>query len=142
MKKYLVFEVAAIVLAGCAKEKPAPTPGTDEGKDLLLSINPKIAEMTKATATSFEEGDKIGLDVLVDGESDVFLFNAPLTYKGTSFSAENLNWYKDTEKTSVLTAYYPYSESGRPASVTVPADQSAGAASSDILGAVLSGAKP
>ena len=142
MKKYLVFAVAVIVLAGCAKEKPAPTPGTDEGKDLLLSINPKIAEMTKATATSFEEGDKIGLDVLVDGESDVFLVNAPLTYKGTSFSAENLNWYKDTEKTSVLTAYYPYSESGRPASVTVPADQSAGAASSDILGAVLSGAKP
>lgn len=142
MKKYLVFAAAVIVLAGCAKEKPAPTPGTDEGKDLLLSINPKIAEMTKATATSFEEGDKIGLDVLVDGESDVFLVNAPLTYKGTSFSAENLNWYKDTEKTSVLTAYYPYSESGRPASVTVPADQSAGAASSDFLGAVLSGAKP
>ena len=65
-----------------------------------------------------------------------------MTYDGTAFTASGLSWYNDLNEKSVLTAYYPYAEGGRPDEFTVSSDQTQGNGSSDLLAAVKTDVTP
>ncbi len=110
----------------------------DDIQNHQLTIFPSIK--TRVTGTHFDNGDQIGLNVTLATET--YLENRRLTYDGTTFSDEGLTWYADTEASSTLTAYYPYSEDGFPNEFTIATDQRSGYASSDLLGAVKQDVKP
>ena len=65
-----------------------------------------------------------------------------MTYDGTAFTASGLSWYNDLNEKSVLTAYYPYAEGGRPDEFTVSSDQTQGNGPSDLLAAVKTDVTP
>ena len=115
----------ALVLAGaagCSKTEPANN---------RVTIVPTLA--TKVTALDFERGDCIGLTIV--RVAGIYADNVPMTYDGAAFS-DGPAWYADRQEASTLTAYYPYCSQGRPSEFSVAADQWAGCASSDLLGAV------
>ena len=115
----------ALVLAGaagCSKTEPANN---------RVTIVPTLA--TKVTALDFERGDCIGLTIV--RAAGIYADNVPMTYDGAAFS-DGPAWYADRQEASTLTAYYPYCSQGRPSEFSVAADQRAGCASSDLLGAV------
>ena len=119
MKRFIVLAAAALVLAGCAKDKAETR--------VPVKISPVI---TKVTDVNFEAGDKIGVTI---NQKDVqYAKNQPLTYAGDVFSGE-LVWYMEAAVTSSVIAYYPYSESGEPASFKVASDQSASLSGSDLV---------
>lgn len=114
--------LAVLGAVGCSKE------GVPIG---AVAIVP--ASDTRVSALDFEPGDRIGLSVLRG--SGLYAENAPLVYDGVLFTGE-LAWYAERQETSTLTAYYPYSEAGFPATFAVAADQRGGCLSSDLLGAL------
>ena len=74
--------------------------------------------------------------------SALYAENVPMTYDGTAFTASGLSWYNDLNEKSVLTAYYPYAEGGRPDEFTVSSDQTQGNGPSDLLAAVKTDVTP
>ena len=95
--------------------------------------------MTKATATEFENGDKIGLYVVeapaplqVSGN---YVNNLQATYNGTNWTGDNSLKWPLTTSTCDLYAYYPYMEvsSITSAPFSVLLDQSAGIGACDFL---------
>ena len=126
MKRQLLLALLAAGLAaapGCADKRDA-VPG--------IRITPSIK--TRVTGLHFDTGDCIGLTVTKNGSD--YVRNHQMTYDGSAFTASGLLWYNDLNETSTLTAYFPYSASGVPDEFSVARDQSAGCASSDLLGAV------
>lgn len=126
MKRQLLLVLLAAGLAaapGCADKRDA-VPG--------IRITPSIK--TRVTGLHFDTGDCIGLTVTKNGSD--YVRNHQMTYDGSAFTASGLLWYNDLNETSTLTAYFPYSASGVPDEFSVARDQSAGCASSDLLGAV------
>lgn len=124
----LLLALALAGAAGCSKTEPA---------DNRVTIVPTLA--TKVTALDFERGDRIGLTMV--RVSGIYADNVPMTYDGTAFS-DGPAWYADRQEPSEMVAYYPYCPQGRPSEFSVAADQRAGCASSDLLGAVSSGVVP
>ena len=121
MKKVVFLAAAVAALASCQTEKvETPSPG-------LVKIVPV---MTKATDVNFENGDKVGVSIM-QGEVS-YASNQLLTYSDNVFSG-SLVWYSEALTTSTLTAYYPYSETGVPASFKVASDQTKGYAASDFI---------
>lgn len=115
-----VMCIAAIATA-CQEPIEEPTP---QGKLINLSID--VDNFTKATDTSFEEGDEIGLHIIPGG---VYLNNAKYTYTEGGLVSEQPNyWYLDESTTSDILAYYPYSATATYKAAgytfTVNADQS------------------
>ena len=136
MKKYLILScIAVMTLAACNnKENPAePVPA--ESTDVLLE--PVI---TRALSLNFNEGDKIGMDI-VKSDGTAHVTNALMTYAGTTFSGD-VKWYSDGGQTCSISAYYPYQQAGFPESFTVATDQSAGTESSDLMTAWADGVYP
>ena len=132
MKRQLLFALLAAGLAaasGCADKRDA-VPG--------IRITPSIK--TRVTGLHFDTGDCIGLTVTKNGSD--YVRNHPMTYDGSAFTASGLLWYNDLNETSTLTAYFPYSASGVPDEFSVAQDQTAGCASSDLLGAVAKNVTP
>lgn len=121
MKKISLLAAAVAALAGCQTVK-VETPAPD-----LVKITPVV---TKATDVNFENGDKVGVTIM-QGEV-AYAENQLLTYGDNVFSG-SLKWYAEALTPSTLTAYYPYSQNGVPASFTVAADQTAGYSSSDLM---------
>ena len=115
--------------SGCADKRDA-VPG--------IRITPSIK--TRVTGLHFDTGDCIGLTVTKNGSD--YVRNHQMTYDGSAFTASGLLWYNDLNETSTLTAYFPYSASGVPDEFSVARDQSAGCASSDLLGAVAKNVTP
>ena len=106
MKRYLSISLAVLAIAACQKPvQPEAAPGK-------VQIEPVI---TKATEVNFENGDKIGLTIAKVNDTQKYADNALLTYDGSVFSSE-LMWYADAYSEADVYAYYPYSESGTPAS--------------------------
>ena len=119
MKKVMILAACLVALAACNKKEPAREP-------VAFRISPVL---TKATATSFEQGDAIGVNMVRSGQFN-YVSNHKLTYNGTEFTGD-LNWYTE-EGNASISAYYPYSSS-LPTAFTVQADQTAGTSSSDFI---------
>ena len=103
-----------------------------------MKIAPAIR--TRVTGLHFDTGDRIGLTI--SKGSAPYAENVPMTYDGTAFTASGLSWYNDLNEKSVLTAYYPYAEGGRPDEFTVSSDQTQGNGPSDLLAAVKTDVTP
>lgn len=127
MRKILFMALAVLIAAGCAESEK----GT-----LCVKIAPAIR--TRVTGLHFDTGDRIGLTI--SKGSALYAENVPMTYDGTAFTASGLSWYNDLNEKSVLTAYYPYAEGGRPDEFTVSSDQTNGP--SDLLAAVKTDVTP
>lgn len=129
MRKILFMALAVLIAAGCAESEK----GT-----LCVKIAPAIR--TRVTGLHFDTGDRIGLTISKGSAPDAE--NVPMTYDGTAFTASGLSWYNDLNEKSVLTAYYPYAEGGRPDEFTVSSDQTQGNGPSDLLAAVKTDVTP
>lgn len=129
MRKILFMALAVLIAAGCAESEK----GT-----LCVKIAPAIR--TRVTGLHFDTGDRIGLTI--SKGSAPYAENVPMTYDGTVFTASGLSWYNDLNEKSVLTAYYPYAEGGRPDEFTVSSDQTQGNGPSDLLAAVKTDVTP
>ena len=129
MRKILFMALAVLIAAGCAESEK----GT-----LCVKIAPAIR--TRVTGPHFDTGDRIGLTI--SKGSAPYAENVPMTYDGTAFTASGLSWYNDLNEKSVLTAYYPYAEGGRPDEFTVSSDQTQGNGPSDLLAAVKTDVTP
>ena len=103
-----------------------------------MKIAPAIR--TRVTGLHFDTGDRIGLTI--SKGSAPYAENVPMTYDGTAFTASGLSWYNDLNEKSVLMAYYPYAEGGRPDEFTVSSDQTQGNGPSDLLAAVKTDVTP
>ena len=133
MKRYLTLALAVLTLAAaCQKEEShKPVPGK-------IQVEPII---TKATEVNFEDGDRIGLTVKVEGAAENYAANACFTYAGDLFSGD-LDWYADIYTPADFYAYYPYDEKGAPTSYFQHEDQSAGIAAADFMMAAKKGVLP
>ena len=129
MRKILFMALAVLIAAGCA---------VSEKGTLCVKIAPAIR--TRVTGLHFDTGDRIGLTI--SKGSAPYAENVPMTYDGTAFTASGLSWYNDLNEKSVLTAYYPYAEGGRPDEFTVSSDQTQGNGPSDLLAAVKTDVTP
>ena len=129
MRKILFMALAVLIAAGYAESEK----GT-----LCVKIAPAIR--TRVTGLHFDTGDRIGLTI--SKGSVPYAENVPMTYDGTAFTASGLSWYNDLNEKSVLTAYYPYAEGGRPDEFTVSSDQTQGNGPSDLLAAVKTDVTP
>lgn len=129
MRKILFMALAVLIAAGCAESEK----GT-----LCVKIAPAIR--TRVTGLHFDTGDRIGLTI--SKGAALYAENVPMTYDGTAFTASGLSWYNDLNEKSVLTAYYPYAEGGRPDEFTVSSDQTQGNGPSDLLAAVKTDVTP
>lgn len=129
MRKILFMALAVLIAAGCAESEK----GT-----LCVKIAPAIR--TRVTGLHFDTGDRIGLTI--SKGSAPYAEYVPMTYDGTAFTASGLSWYNDLNEKSVLTAYYPYAEGGRPDEFTVSSDQTQGNGPSDLLAAVKTDVTP
>lgn len=129
MRKILFMALAVLIAAGCAE--------SEKGR-LCVKIAPAIR--TRVTGLHFDTGDRIGLTI--SKGSAPYAENVPMTYDGTAFTASGLSWYNDLNEKSVLTAYYPYAEGGRPDEFTVSSDQTQGNGPSDLLAAVKTDVTP
>lgn len=132
MKKFFfAFALlAGLTLASCATDEATmPTPEVEQHL-MELSLTTAMADYTRATDTAFEQGDQIGLYMLLPGENlltiihnqEAYLDNVALEVEedGALRCVEDLNsdgvvdandtlyWYADTECTADLVAYYPY----------------------------------
>lgn len=106
LKTLLLAALVAFAATSCDKEPEAVKP-TDKGA--LISLTASMNDFTRATATSFEDGDKVGLYILTD---KVYLDNALFTYKaGSLVSSKDYYWYTDESVTADIVAYYPYASS-------------------------------
>lgn len=134
MKKiFTLILLAAVCLAGCQNEEENAAT-TTSGYPILIS--PVI---TRATGTSFEEGDRIG--ITISNTAGVYATNQAMTFSGDVFSG-NLYWPSDDTSTWDLVAYYPYNSTAAPTSFTVQADQTTGYDASDLIAASKSGVAP
>ena len=128
MKRYFAFAAALLSLAACQKTgSEAITPAGN-----TLKVDPVI---TRATEVNFEAGDKIGLTVVKNNDTEDYATNAELTFGDGSFAGA-LNWYADAYTRSGLYAYYPYDAAGVPSVVSVGTDQTEGIAAYDFMTAV------
>lgn len=109
----LIIMATALVMAGCTKTE---TQFKGTGQMRLAPCLPG----TKATDTSFENGDAIGTYVVeyADGTpsplqiSGNWSSNAKATFDGSNWSVSPTIWWKDDAKFDVY-AYYPYDEQQR-----------------------------
>lgn len=132
MKRYLSISLAVLAIAACQEPvQPEAAPGK-------VQIEPVI---TKATEVNFENGDKIGLTIAKVNDTQKYADNALLTYDGSVFSSD-LMWYADAYSEADVYAYYPYSESGTPASYFAIEDQTEGIAKADLMAASKTGVLP
>lgn len=130
-KLWFLSAAAVLALASCDRKIEEDTVPS------AVSIEPVI---TRALSLNFNEGDRIGLDIVM-ADGTAYAENACLTYAEAAFSGDLL-WYKDGGVTSTLFAYYPYGETGFPTSFTVAADQTSGTESSDLIVAAKAGVRP
>lgn len=115
--------LSAAFMVGCDQlPEPEPQPEPQEPKEIRLTAT--VGDFTRATATAFEEGDKVGLFVQTD---DPYVENSCLTWKDNLLkSAQKLTWHENEEEMALLVAYYPYDASAKnydTQKLTLPADQ-------------------
>ena len=145
--KYTVIYLAAALLAAtsCSKEE-----GNSDNGQLLLA--PALPNMSKATETEFESGDRFGIYAVEYKEdaplplqlSGNWANNSMALYDGTNWSISPVIWWNNASKLDVI-AYYPYNSN--PNSVdnylfTIEEDQrESGFTLSDLMWAKAKGAE-
>ena len=145
--KYTVIYIAAALLAttSCSKEE-----GNSDNGQLLLA--PALPNMSKATETEFESGDRFGIYAVEYKEdaplplqlSGNWANNSMALYNGTNWSISPVIWWNNASKLDVI-AYYPYNSN--PNSVdnylfTIEEDQrESGFTLSDLMWAKAKGAE-
>lgn len=145
--KYTVIYLAAALLAAtsCSKEE-----GNSDNGQLLLA--PALPNMSKATETEFESGDRFGIYAVESKEdaplplqlSGNWANNSMALYNGTNWSISPVIWWNNASKLDVI-AYYPYNSN--PNSVdnylfTIEEDQrESGFTLSDLMWAKAKGAE-
>ncbi|MBR4826487.1 MAG: fimbrillin family protein [Bacteroidales bacterium] len=133
MKKAVILAFCTLALAACNK-MPDPGQNTVSGAIRLEPV------MTRATETSFQNNDAVGLKVT--RTSGVYAANQKLVYNGLEFSSD-LEWYPEGTDPATLAAYYPYNDGAAvPTSFSVALDQSAPGTVSDFIAAVKEGVLP
>ena len=133
MKRNIILSLASLILAAACQK--VETPQLQPGK---IQVEPII---TRATEVNFEDGDRIGLTVKVEGAAEDYASNACFTYAGDLFSGD-LEWYADIYTPADFYACYPYNENGAPTSYFQHEDQSAGIAAADFMMAAKKGVLP
>ena len=104
----MIFATAflAVALSSCEKEQFAVE--VEEVYPVVLKS--EFLPMTKATETSFENSDEVGV-VIVKSNGEIYADNNRFVYKnGTLQSAGGLDWYSDNSTCSII-ACYPYKTS-------------------------------
>lgn len=106
MKFTKLFTAALCLMAAVtACQEPFEEPAS-QGKAISLSAG--VDNFVRATDTAFEEGDKIGLHIVMP--QGTFLNNAEYTFtEGALVAAQPNYWYMDETIESDILAYYPYS---------------------------------
>ncbi len=135
MKATKLLALALCIAAFATSCKQPVDEPTLEGKKIAVSA--QMYNFTRATDTSFEEGDQIGLHIL---NGTTWLDNALYTYTAGKLVGEQTNlWYTDEEVVADVVAYYPYNTAGNYNAAgytfTVNADQSTkeGYTASDLM---------
>lgn len=110
MKKFFILIMAMAGVMSCAKNEVA-----DHNERSEIKFDVSFPGQTKATATGFENGDKISLyAVEYNGATEMplqvggnYINNACLTYNGTDWApvASQLYW---SDKNCDFYAFYPY----------------------------------
>ena len=133
IKSLLTIALVSIMVMACKKD-PAPQPAPEK---LPIKLSASLYQFTKATDTSFEEGDEISVNIF---NPECYLYNAHFAYTGGQFTSSiPYEWYEDTEVEATITAMYPASNTMEGFAATqsfmVNADQSTkvGYAASDLL---------
>ncbi len=107
MKKMLSLALYAALLMGgfaCASDPDEPQPAP-KGK-MQITLQATMADYGRATDTSFEEGDQIGLYIFTP---EAYVDNGLYTFKEGNLQSNGVRyWYEDKEQKALLTAYYPY----------------------------------
>ena len=121
MRKILLLMAAtAIIVGGCNKPTPEPEPGPEpEPLPELIPIKLSTDISTKATDSSYENGDKIGVYVVnnINGEagnladSGNHLDNTKFTFNGTEWKADKEVYWADQTTPADFYCYYPYTAS-------------------------------
>ena len=112
MKKYIALAALALVAMGCERENIDNTPVVEDGVMRIEALHPS----TRATETSFENGDVIGLYATTyEGEqamplkiSGNWINNEALTYNGSSWKGRRTFYWN--EGLMDVYGYYPYME--------------------------------
>lgn len=110
---------------------------TDPGKINIQFIHPSL--VTRATATEFESGDKIGLYVVETPAplqvSGNYVNNLQATFNGTQWTGDTGLRWPSTESVCDIYAYYPFMEVSKitAAPFSVLEDQSDGFGDCDFL---------
>ena len=120
----LFFAIAAFAAIATSCETPFEEP---EAQGKIISLRSTMDNFTKATDTAFEEGDQIGLHIVIP--QGTYLNNKHFTYTNDALVGdETYYWYPDESIEADVLAYYPYSATGSYSkggyNFTVNADQS------------------
>lgn len=81
MKKFLLFAVAALTLAACAKEVPLKEEGAIDASKIVFNIKVENADATKGVKTVWESGDVVY--AFFEGNGTQYV---KMTYDGTSWA--------------------------------------------------------
>lgn len=110
MKKYILF-FSLLLLCACSSDNDTPQP--DLAKSTPMTFRVYYPGETRATDTSFEEGDHIGLfvsnDTLPLEPSGNLVNNQSLTLSGGTWAASHTLYWDDGVFNAY--AYYPYRSS-------------------------------
>ena len=108
MKKIFFSTMKALslaLLAVATLQTSCVNPDEDFGNAIRISAS--IEEYTRATDSSFEEGDQVGVFVVIP--QGTYLNNARFTFTDGAFvSEQSQEWYPDANLESEVLAYYPY----------------------------------
>lgn len=121
-KLFLAIAAFAAIATSC--ETPFEEP---EAQGKIISLRSTMDNFTRATDTAFEEGDQIGLHIVIP--QGTYLNNKHFTYTNDALVGdETYYWYPDESIEADVLAYYPYSATGSYSkggyNFTVNADQS------------------
>lgn len=113
----------ALVVAGCSKKggDPDPTPTPNQKTNPMeekIPISISVGQMTKATETAFEAGDKVGIYVVNESggvsqtlqTSGNHANNVGYTYSDSWTPDTQVYWLDETTKADFY-CYYPYASS-------------------------------
>ena len=105
----ILATVLCLAAVATACQQPVEEPMNEKGRAINLAVD--VDNYTKATDTAFEEGDQIGLHIVIP--EGTFLENAKYSYTEGGLVGEKTNyWHKNESVLADLYAYYPYSATG------------------------------
>lgn len=110
LNSLLLSGVLMFSFASCSK-----TEQKNDGEKLPIRISAEVRNMTKASDTSFDEGDQIGLSVVrwngveaPDLTGNRVEDNNVFSFKGGAFIPDAAAYFPDSESKTAFFAYYPY----------------------------------